>query len=235
MGDKVSLDCWTYCGADILPFVRLRSELPMATDWTGRSQVVTVRPLDYSTQDYSSSMLMMKYGFNFLGGLTYNSLIRICEVNPSTIQYCDRTILSRMFGLTGLVGISSLKRGDILLQVNDVKVSGMSTNHVEALLFILHKRGEPVRLTTARPLHHSHAVYHLTKYASHCSEQDSPEFKLRDVICDNALVFHPPLSTRPMRDDEGETQGNPYHFLSEAQFSALQRRDDLLAAGQYDG
>ena len=215
----------------------------MATDWTGCSQVVIVMPLAYSTE-YHYAWMMMKYGFNIDGGLVRNELLTISDVNTSSITYwdmnshptaCHRTLLSRLCGLTGLVRTSSLKVGDILLQVNDVKVSGMSLSHVEALFHILHKLGKPLHLTTARPLHPSPAVYRLTKYVGHCCDEDSPEFKLQEVICGNALVFHPPLTTRPARDDEGETQGKPYHFLSEAQFSALQKSQGLLAGGQYNG
>ena len=187
---------------------------------------------------------MIKYGFDIYGGLVQNQLIMIAEVNPSSIEYCDvtnpstashRTLLSRLCGLTGLVRTSSLEEDDILLQVNDVKVSGMSLDHVEALFHMLHKLGKPLHLTTARPSPPYPAVYRLTKYVGHCYEEDSPEFRLQEVVCDNALLFHPPLSTRPLRDDEGETQGNPYHFLTEAQFSALQNDQGLLAGGQYNG
>ena len=221
----------------------MKDFVPMAAAWTECSQVFAVMPLDHS-KGHHYSLLMLKYGFFLDGGLVQNELVTIREVDPSSIEYCDvdypstayhRTLLSRLFGMTGRVRTPSLKAGDILLQVNDVKVSGMSLGDVEALLFILHERGKHLLLTTARPLHPSAAVYRLTKYVGHCYEQDSLEFELQEVICDNALFHHPPLSTRPVRDDEGETQGKPYHFLSEAQFSALHKNQGLLVGGQYNG
>ncbi|XP_017349636.1 membrane-associated guanylate kinase, WW and PDZ domain-containing protein 2a isoform X7 [Ictalurus punctatus] len=124
-------------------------------------------------------------------------------------------------------GRAAQTRGELLLEVNDTPVAGLTTRDVMA---VLKHCKDPVRL---RCLKTGGVVdKDLRLYLSLRFQKGSLDHKLQQIIRDNLYLRTVPCTTRPPK--EGEVPGVDYNFVSVERFLELERSGALLESGTYE-
>ncbi|XP_042198034.1 membrane-associated guanylate kinase, WW and PDZ domain-containing protein 3a isoform X3 [Callorhinchus milii] len=118
--------------------------------------------------------------------------------------------------------------GDILLEVNNTPVSGLTSRDV---LAVIRHFPEPVRVRTVRPGRIINRD--LRHYLSLQFQKGSVDHHLQQVIRDNLYLRTIPCTTRAPRD--GEVPGVDYNFISLEEFKVLEDSGALLESGTFDG
>lgn len=122
-----------------------------------------------------------------------------------------------------------VESGDIILELDRVKVSGFTLAEFNELL-----ESKPVHLLKAVQTKHSHGLSTDLKQYLNCSfSKNSTDKELQDLIRENIYRRTIPCTTRPPRD--GEVDKIDYHFLSKEQFVEMNNRGMLLECGMYGG
>ncbi|XP_077387078.1 membrane-associated guanylate kinase, WW and PDZ domain-containing protein 1b isoform X3 [Festucalex cinctus] len=127
-----------------------------------------------------------------------------------------------------LYNSGQLNDGEILLEVENLPISGLPLYDVQTL--IKSCKG-PVRLKAVRPGNKLNKD--LKHYLSQRFQKSSPDHELQQIIRDNLYRHAVPCTTRPPR--EGEVPGVDYNFLSVPDFLELEKSGTLLEIGTYEG
>ncbi|MCI4388702.1 hypothetical protein PGIGA_G00089110 [Pangasianodon gigas] len=118
-------------------------------------------------------------------------------------------------------------RGELLLEVNDTPVAGLTTRDV---LAVLKHCKDPVRLKCVRT--GGVVDKDLRLYLSLRFQKGSLDHKLQQIIRDNLYLRTVPCTTRPPK--EGEVPGVDYNFVTVEHFLELERSGALLESGTYE-
>ncbi|XP_078061746.1 membrane-associated guanylate kinase, WW and PDZ domain-containing protein 3-like [Mustelus asterias] len=121
-----------------------------------------------------------------------------------------------------------LQAGDLLLEVNETPVSGLTLRDTLGLLANI---PDPVHIKTAPQGSQLNAD--LRHYLRLVFTKGSADFELQDRIRLNLYIRVVPCTTRAPRD--GEVPGVDYHFISLSEFQALERAGGLLESGKFEG
>ncbi|XP_051911373.1 membrane-associated guanylate kinase, WW and PDZ domain-containing protein 2a isoform X4 [Hippocampus zosterae] len=121
----------------------------------------------------------------------------------------------------------SLHPGDILLEVNDTPVAGLTSRDVMA---VLRHSKEPVRLKCVQQ--GGVIDKDLCRYLNLRFQKGSLDHELQQIIRDNLYLRTIPCTTRQPK--EGEVPGVDYHFLSVQRFRELEKSGALLESGAYE-
>nr|XP_061809547.1 membrane-associated guanylate kinase, WW and PDZ domain-containing protein 2-like [Nerophis lumbriciformis] len=124
-------------------------------------------------------------------------------------------------------GVTTLRPGDLLLEVNDTPVAGLTSRDATAV--IRHSK-EPVRLKCVKP--GGVIDKDLCRYLNLRFPKGSVDHELQQVIRDNLYLRTIPCTTR--RPKEGEVSGVDYHFVSVRRFLELEKSGALLESGTYE-
>ncbi|MCJ8742942.1 hypothetical protein PDJAM_G00088110 [Pangasius djambal] len=119
-------------------------------------------------------------------------------------------------------------QGELLLEVNDTPVAGLTTRDV---LAVLKHCKDPVRLkcvTTGGVVDKDLRLYLSLRF-----QKGSLDHKLQQIIRDNLYLRTVPCTTRPPK--EGEVPGVDYNFVTVEHFLELERSGALLESGTYEG
>ncbi|XP_077429691.1 membrane-associated guanylate kinase, WW and PDZ domain-containing protein 1b isoform X3 [Vanacampus margaritifer] len=127
-----------------------------------------------------------------------------------------------------LYNSGQLNDGEILLEVENLPISGLPLYDVQTL--IKSCKG-PVRLKAVKPGNKLNKD--LKHYLSQRFQKSSPDHELQQIIRDNLYRHAVPCTTRPPR--EGEVPGVDYKFLSVPDFLELEKSGTLLEIGTYEG
>ncbi|XP_060676845.1 membrane-associated guanylate kinase, WW and PDZ domain-containing protein 2-like [Hemiscyllium ocellatum] len=145
-----------------------------------------------------------------LGGAEYGQLIYLGA--------CPGAAVSR----------GRLHPGDLLLEVNQAPVPGLTLRDASELLGAI---PGPVHLRTVPQ--GSQLNSDLRHFLKHTFTQGSADFELQECIRQNLYIRAVPCTTRAPR--EGERPGVDFHFVSLSEFQALERAGGLLETGKFDG
>ncbi|XP_023808415.1 membrane-associated guanylate kinase, WW and PDZ domain-containing protein 2 isoform X5 [Oryzias latipes] len=120
-----------------------------------------------------------------------------------------------------------LFQDELLLEVNDTPVAGLTTRDVHAV--VRHSK-EPVRIKCVKQggvidkdLHH---------YLSLRFQKGSVDHELQQIIRDNLYLRTVPCTTRQPK--EGEVPGVDYNFVTVDRFMELEKSGALLESGTYE-
>lgn len=120
-----------------------------------------------------------------------------------------------------------VQSGDIILELDQIKVSGFTLIEFNQLL-----ESKPVHLLSAVQTKHSHGLTNDLKYFLNCSfPKNSLDKGLQDIIRENIYRRTIPCTTRPPR--AGEVDKIDYHFLTREQFVEMNNRNMLLECGMF--
>ncbi|CAM1323211.1 Uncharacterised protein g8324 [Pycnogonum litorale] len=119
---------------------------------------------------------------------------------------------------------------DIILEIQEQKVSGYTQRDVIAWLNHCSRNALPVTIKTvpSESLTKNLRQYLNTRYQKGLADHD-----LQNAIRDNLYLRTVPCTTRHPRP--GEVNGVDYTFLSVEEFQALERSGNLLESGVYEG
>ncbi|XP_047659987.1 membrane-associated guanylate kinase, WW and PDZ domain-containing protein 2a isoform X14 [Tachysurus fulvidraco] len=117
--------------------------------------------------------------------------------------------------------------GELLLEINDTPVAGLTTRDVMA---VLKHCKHPIRLKCVK----AGGVLDkdLRLYLSLRFQKGSLDHELQQIIRDNLYLRTVPCTTRPPK--EGEVPGVDYNFVSVECFLELERSGALLESGTYE-
>ena len=119
--------------------------------------------------------------------------------------------------------------GDIILELDDIKVSGFTLVEFDELV-----NSKQFHLLSAVQTKHSHGLTHdLKSFLNQSFPKNSSDKSLQDLVRENIYKRTVPCTTRPPRP--GEQDKIDYHFLSKSQFLDLNNRGMLLEYGFYSG
>ncbi|XP_058272821.1 membrane-associated guanylate kinase, WW and PDZ domain-containing protein 2a isoform X14 [Hemibagrus wyckioides] len=118
-------------------------------------------------------------------------------------------------------------RGELLLEINDTPVAGLTTRDVMA---VLKHCKDPVRLKCVKT--GGVVDKDLKLYLSLRFQKGSLDHELQQIIRDNLYLRTVPCTTRPPK--EGEVPGVDYNFVSVERFLELERSGALLESGTYE-
>lgn len=122
-----------------------------------------------------------------------------------------------------------VESGDVILELDRIKVSGFTHTEFSELL-----ESKQVHLLRAVQTKHSHGLSTDLKHYLNCSfSKYSTDKELQDLIRENIYRRTIPCTTRPPRD--GEVDKVDYHFLTKEQFVEMNNRGMLLECGMYGG
>ncbi|XP_067881706.1 membrane-associated guanylate kinase, WW and PDZ domain-containing protein 2-like isoform X2 [Heterodontus francisci] len=121
-----------------------------------------------------------------------------------------------------------LQAGDLLLEVNEAPVPGLTLRDALGLLANV---TEPVRLKTVPQ--GSQLNCDLRHFLKQVFTKGTADFNLQEQIRQNLYIRAVPCTTRASR--EGEIPGVDYHFITLSEFQALDRAGGLLESGRFDG
>ncbi|XP_060759805.1 membrane-associated guanylate kinase, WW and PDZ domain-containing protein 2a isoform X4 [Neoarius graeffei] len=124
-------------------------------------------------------------------------------------------------------GQATPSRGELLLEVNDTPVAGLTTRDV---LAVLKHCKDPVRLKCVKT--GGVVDKDLRLYLSLRFQKGSLDHELQQIIRDNLYLRTVPCTTRPPK--EGEVPGVDYNFVSVERFLELERSGALLESGTYE-
>ncbi|XP_078393622.1 membrane-associated guanylate kinase, WW and PDZ domain-containing protein 2-like, partial [Cetorhinus maximus] len=147
-----------------------------------------------------------------LGGAEYGQLLYVADPTGGKGRH-----------LTG-----KLQAGDLLLEVNEAPVSGLTLRDT---LGLLENIPEPVHLKTVPQ--GSQLNSDLRHFLKQAFSKGSADLELQERIRQNLYIRAVPCTTRPPRD--GEVSGVDYHFITLSEFQALERAGGLLESGKFDG
>ncbi|XP_064289030.1 membrane-associated guanylate kinase, WW and PDZ domain-containing protein 1 isoform X21 [Passer domesticus] len=125
-------------------------------------------------------------------------------------------------------GEAALSEGELLLEVQGVRVSGLPRYDV---LEVIRSCKDPVVVKAVRQ--GSRLNKDLRHYLNQRFQKGSPDHDLQQTIRDNLYRHAVPCTTRPPR--EGEVPGVDYNFLTVEEFLELERSGTLLEVGTYEG
>ncbi|XP_032841621.1 membrane-associated guanylate kinase, WW and PDZ domain-containing protein 1 isoform X17 [Tyto alba] len=125
-------------------------------------------------------------------------------------------------------GEAALSEGELLLEVQGVRVSGLPRYDV---LEVIRSCKDPIAVKTVRQ--GSRLNKDLRHYLNQRFQKGSPDHDLQQTIRDNLYRHAVPCTTRPPR--EGEVPGVDYNFLTVEEFLELERSGTLLEVGTYEG
>ncbi|XP_074909438.1 membrane-associated guanylate kinase, WW and PDZ domain-containing protein 1 isoform X17 [Buteo buteo] len=125
-------------------------------------------------------------------------------------------------------GEAALSEGELLLEVQGVRVSGLPLYDV---LEVIRSCKDPIVVKTVRQ--GSRLNKDLRHYLNQRFQKGSPDHDLQQTIRDNLYRHAVPCTTRPPR--EGEVPGVDYNFLTVEEFLELERSGTLLEVGTYEG
>ncbi|XP_040502312.1 membrane-associated guanylate kinase, WW and PDZ domain-containing protein 1 isoform X24 [Gallus gallus] len=125
-------------------------------------------------------------------------------------------------------GEQALSEGELLLEVQGVRVSGLPRYDV---LEVIRSCKEPIVVKAVRQ--GSRLNKDLRHYLNQRFQKGSPDHDLQQTIRDNLYRHAVPCTTRPPR--EGEVPGVDYNFLTVEEFLELERSGTLLEVGTYEG
>ncbi|XP_077399606.1 membrane-associated guanylate kinase, WW and PDZ domain-containing protein 2a isoform X2 [Vanacampus margaritifer] len=121
----------------------------------------------------------------------------------------------------------SLHPGELLLEVNDTPVAGLTSRDVMA---VLRHSKEPVRLKCVKQ--GGVIDKDLRRYLNLRFQKGSVDHELQQIIRDNLYLRTIPCTTRQPK--EGEVPGVDYHFVSVQRFMELEKSGALLESGTYE-
>ncbi|XP_056357105.1 membrane-associated guanylate kinase, WW and PDZ domain-containing protein 1 isoform X20 [Oenanthe melanoleuca] len=125
-------------------------------------------------------------------------------------------------------GEAALSEGELLLEVQGVRVSGLPRYDV---LEVIRSCKDPIVVKAVRQ--GSRLNKDLRHYLNQRFQKGSPDHDLQQTIRDNLYRHAVPCTTRPPR--EGEVPGVDYNFLTVEEFLELERSGTLLEVGTYEG
>ncbi|XP_064375232.1 membrane-associated guanylate kinase, WW and PDZ domain-containing protein 1 isoform X21 [Dromaius novaehollandiae] len=125
-------------------------------------------------------------------------------------------------------GEAALSEGELLLEVQGVRVSGLPRYDV---LEVIRGCKDPIAVKAVRQ--GSRLNKDLRHYLNQRFQKGSPDHDLQQTIRDNLYRHAVPCTTRPPR--EGEVPGVDYNFLTVQEFLELERSGTLLEVGTYEG
>ncbi|XP_074862266.1 membrane-associated guanylate kinase, WW and PDZ domain-containing protein 1 isoform X26 [Carettochelys insculpta] len=125
-------------------------------------------------------------------------------------------------------GEAGLSPGELLLEVQGVRVSGLPRYDV---LAVIRACKEPFAVKAVRQ--GSRLNKDLRHYLNQRFQKGSPDHELQQTIRDNLYRHAVPCTTRPPR--EGEVPGVDYNFLTVQEFLDLEQSGTLLEVGTYEG
>ncbi|XP_077040537.1 membrane-associated guanylate kinase, WW and PDZ domain-containing protein 1 isoform X18 [Agelaius phoeniceus] len=125
-------------------------------------------------------------------------------------------------------GEAALSEGELLLEVQGVRVSGLPRYDV---LEVIRSCKDPIVVKAVRQ--GSRLNKDLRHYLNQRFQKGSPDHNLQQTIRDNLYRHAVPCTTRPPR--EGEVPGVDYNFLTVEEFLELERSGTLLEVGTYEG
>ncbi|XP_077181195.1 membrane-associated guanylate kinase, WW and PDZ domain-containing protein 1 isoform X15 [Paroedura picta] len=125
-------------------------------------------------------------------------------------------------------GEGKLSEGELLLEVQGIRVSGLPRYDV---LGVIRSCKDPVTLKAVRQ--GSRLNKDLRHYLNQRFQKGSPDHELQQTIRDNLYRHAVPCTTRPPR--EGEVPGVDYNFLTVQEFLELEKSGTLLEVGTYEG
>ncbi|XP_061311778.1 membrane-associated guanylate kinase, WW and PDZ domain-containing protein 1 isoform X18 [Pezoporus flaviventris] len=125
-------------------------------------------------------------------------------------------------------GEAALSEGELLLEVQGVRVSGLPRYDV---LEVIRSCKDPIMVKAVRQ--GSRLNKDLRHYLNQRFQKGSPDHDLQQTIRDNLYRHAVPCTTRPPR--EGEVPGVDYNFLTVEEFLELERSGTLLEVGTYEG
>ncbi|KAM6387544.1 membrane-associated guanylate kinase, WW and PDZ domain-containing protein 1 isoform 37-T39 [Pluvialis apricaria] len=125
-------------------------------------------------------------------------------------------------------GEAALSEGELLLEVQGVRVSGLPRYDV---LEVIRSCKDPIVVKAVRQ--GSRLNKDLRHYLNQRFQKGSPDHDLQQTIRDNLYRHAVPCTTRPPR--EGEVPGVDYNFLTVEEFLELEQSGTLLEVGTYEG
>lgn len=143
---------------------------------------------------------------------------------------------------------SVLGQFDIILEVDNYKVSGFTFNDIVKLLEHLAKKEDCIKLrsvksqlsqlvpsrgSSSKLFNSSLLPLELNKFLEEPFQKGSVEYDLQQTIRENVYKRTVPCTTRPPRP--GEVHGQDYVFLSNEEFINLKNNSLLLEYGFYNG
>ncbi|KAM8994816.1 membrane-associated guanylate kinase, WW and PDZ domain-containing protein 1 isoform 22-T22 [Ara ararauna] len=161
--------------------------------------------------------------------------VRLCSLTRGPGGQLGFTLLGGAehgeFAYAGAVagdGEAALSEGELLLEVQGVRVSGLPRYDV---LEVIRSCKDPVVVKAVRQ--GSRLNKDLRHYLNQRFQKGSPDHDLQQTIRDNLYRHAVPCTTRPPR--EGEVPGVDYNFLTVEEFLELERSGTLLEVGTYEG
>uniref|UniRef100_UPI00398F33D3 membrane-associated guanylate kinase, WW and PDZ domain-containing protein 1-like n=1 Tax=Pristiophorus japonicus TaxID=55135 RepID=UPI00398F33D3 len=148
-----------------------------------------------------------------LGGAEYGQLLYLAQPGPE--------VKGRPLG-------GRPQAGDLLLEINQAPVSGLT--HRDALGLLANAR-QPVHIKTVPQ--GSQLNCDLRHFLKQSFSKGSADFDLQERIRQNLYIRAVPCTTRSPR--EGEIPGTDYHFITLSEFQALDRAGGLLESGKFHG
>uniref|UniRef100_A0A3B5M875 Membrane-associated guanylate kinase, WW and PDZ domain-containing protein 1 n=1 Tax=Xiphophorus couchianus TaxID=32473 RepID=A0A3B5M875_9TELE len=121
-----------------------------------------------------------------------------------------------------------LLQEDLLLEVNDTPVAGLTTRDVHAV--VKHSK-DPMRLKCVKQ--GGVIDKDLRRYLNLRFQKGSVDHELQQIIRDNLYLRTVPCTTRQPK--EGEVPGVDYNFVTIDQFMELEKSGALLESGTYEG
>ncbi|XP_061523162.1 membrane-associated guanylate kinase, WW and PDZ domain-containing protein 2a isoform X14 [Phycodurus eques] len=121
----------------------------------------------------------------------------------------------------------SLRPGELLLEVNDTPVAGLTSRDVMAV--VRHSK-EPVRLKCVKQ--GGVIDKDLCRYLNLRFQKGSVDHELQQIIRDNLYLRTIPCTTRHPK--EGDVPGVDYNFVSVRRFMELEKSGALLESGTYE-
>ncbi|XP_036005251.1 membrane-associated guanylate kinase, WW and PDZ domain-containing protein 2a isoform X3 [Fundulus heteroclitus] len=116
---------------------------------------------------------------------------------------------------------------DLLLEVNDTPVAGLTTRDVHAV--VKHSK-DPVRLKCVKQ--GGVIDKDLRRYLNLRFQKGSVDHELQQIIRDNLYLRTVPCTTRQPK--EGEVPGVDYNFVTVERFMELEKSGALLESGTYE-
>ncbi|XP_027899133.1 membrane-associated guanylate kinase, WW and PDZ domain-containing protein 2a isoform X8 [Xiphophorus couchianus] len=120
-----------------------------------------------------------------------------------------------------------LLQEDLLLEVNDTPVAGLTTRDVHAV--VKHSK-DPMRLKCVKQ--GGVIDKDLRRYLNLRFQKGSVDHELQQIIRDNLYLRTVPCTTRQPK--EGEVPGVDYNFVTIDQFMELEKSGALLESGTYE-
>ncbi|XP_061767980.1 membrane-associated guanylate kinase, WW and PDZ domain-containing protein 2a isoform X3 [Nerophis ophidion] len=117
--------------------------------------------------------------------------------------------------------------GELLLEVNDTPVAGLTSRDVQAV--VKHSK-EPVRLKCVKQ--GGVIDKDLCRYLNLRFQKGSVDHELQQIIRDNLYLRTIPCTTRQPK--EGEVPGVDYNFVTVERFLELEKSGALLESGTYE-